>query len=105
MRLSEHALVTESVHKSFNAAVTEAEEGTDALPGANAEVADDRDERQLVRLESVLRDVKNVVQVWLIPDGISGFGVEAAFDAEDVEFCAKTAEARTETIARDLSIF
>jgi len=105
MRLSEQALVTASVHKLFNAAVTDAEEGVEVVPGANAEVADDRDERQLVRLESVSREFKNAEQVELIPEGINGFAVEVAVDADAVEFCAKTAEVRIETIARDLNIF
>jgi hypothetical protein len=89
----------------FNAAVTDADEGVEVVPGANAEVADDRDERQLARVGSLSRDVKNVEHVWLIPEGINGFAVEVAVDAEAVEFCAKTAEVRIETIARVLNIF
>jgi len=105
MRLSEQALATASVHKLFNAAVTEAEEGVELVPGANADVADDKDERQLVRLGSLSRVFKNDEQVEEIPEGINGFAVEVAGDAEVVEFCAKTTEVRIETIARDLSIF
>jgi len=105
MRLSEQALVTESVHKLLSAAVTDAEEGVELLPGANADVADDNDERQLVRLESLSREAKNDEQVVEIPEGINGLAVEVAGDAEAVEFCAKTAEVRIEIIARDLSIF
>jgi hypothetical protein len=83
----------------FNAEDTEADEGVAALPGANAEVAVDRVERQPLKVESVLRAVKNFVQSSLIPEGISEVAVEVD------GFCAKTAEERIETMARDLSIF
>jgi len=63
MRLSGQAFVTASAHKLFNAAVTDADEGVEVVPGANAEVADDRDERQLARVGSLSRDVKNVEHV------------------------------------------
>jgi len=86
MRLSGHALATESAHKVSNAAVTAAEEGTEELPGAKAEVAEERDERQLVRLLSLLRELKNVVQAGLMPEGINEFPVEVAVDADAVEF-------------------
>lgn len=77
MRLSGHALDTESEHKLVNADVTDADEGAE-LPGAKAEVAVVNEARQPAKVESLLRDVRYVVQVWLIPEGIKGLAVEFA---------------------------
>jgi hypothetical protein len=77
MRLSGHALDTESEHKLVNAEVTDADEGAE-LPGAKAEEAVVNEERQPAKVESLLRDVRYVEQVWLIPEGIKGLAVEFA---------------------------
>jgi hypothetical protein len=99
MRLSGHALDTESEHKLVNADVTDADEGVE-LPGAKAEVAVVKEERQPAKVESLLRAVRYVEQVWLIPGGIKGVAVEFA----DVEDWAKATDMRSETIATDLNI-
>lgn len=100
IRLSGHALDTESAHKPVNADVTDADVGV-LLPGAKAEVAVVNEERQLPKVESLLRDVRYVVQDGLIPEGIRGLAVEFA----DVEDWAKATDVRSETIATDLNIF
>lgn len=61
IRLSGHALDTESAHKLVNADVTDADEGVE-LPGAKAEVAFVNVERQRAKVESLLRDVRYVEQ-------------------------------------------
>jgi hypothetical protein len=57
IRLSGHALDTESEHKLVNAEVTDADEGL-VLPGAKAEVAVVREERQVLKVESLLRALR-----------------------------------------------
>jgi len=69
MRLSGHALDTESEHKLVNDEVTDADVGV-VLPGAKAEVAVVNEERHAAKVESVLRFVRYVEHVWLIPEGI-----------------------------------
>jgi len=100
IRLSGHAVDTESAHKLVNAEVTDADEGVVLLPGAKAEVAVVREERQLVKVVSPSREVRNAEQPELIPEGIKGLAVEFADD----EDWAKAADVRSEMIAKDLSI-
>jgi len=90
-------LDTESEHKLVNAAVTVADEGV--VPGAKAEVAVVREERQLLKVESLLRVLRYAEQVVLIPEGIKGLEVE--FADED---WAKATDVRSETNAIDLNI-
>jgi len=99
IRLSGHVLDTESEHKLVNAEVTDADDGV-VLPGAKAEVAVVSEERQLLKVESPLREVRYAEQVWLIPEGIKGLAVEFADD----EDWAKATDVRSETIATDLNI-
>jgi len=69
MRLSGHALDTESEHKLVKDEVTDADVGV-VLPGAKAEVAVVNEVRHAVKVESLLRFVRYVEHVWLIPEGI-----------------------------------
>ncbi len=84
IKLSEQAPVTESEQRPFRAEVTVAVEMEALVPGAKEEVAVVRELRQLERLESKFKALKNEEHAELIPEGMKGFGEEAPAAADEV---------------------
>jgi hypothetical protein len=105
MRLSGHFAEMSVEQRLLRAEVTVSFEGVElALPPAPKAAVDAmRDWVQAVRSLSLLRAVRKVLQLSLMPEGMRGLAVAVLEAAEDADW-ASAAEASKEIIASDLII-